>query len=255
MQLGHITPLTVRSFRMDQLTELDEKGFCILSRIFSADQIASLLLRIESAIQKGSDGSIKNSKGETYAARNLAEIDPDLLTAWRNDQLVRFLTNVLGKEFGIVRILYFDKHPNRTWSLPWHKDMTIAVKDNSHTSDKFSKPTCKSGIDHVEASTEQLQQMVTLRIHLDEVTSENGPLEVAIGSHKNGKQASSENDVEKILVDAGDVLAMRPLISHASGSSAPGTIRHRRILHLEFAANPKLPDGFEWYRFETVAKV
>jgi len=51
----------------------------------------------------------------------------------------------------------------------------------------------------------------------------------------------------------GDVLAMRPLISHASGSSVEGTQRHRRILHLEFAADEKLPNGVEWHDFVSSA--
>jgi len=48
---------------------------------------------------------------------------------------------------------------------------------------------------------------------------------------------------------AGDVLAMRPLVSHSSGASTPGTQRHRRVLHLEFAGCEELPDGFCWHDF------
>jgi len=91
--------------------------------------------------------------------------------------------------------------------------------------------------------------MLTLRIHLDKVTEENGPLEVAIGSHANGKQSDSNHTTQKILVEAGDVLAMRPMLSHTSGSSDPETRMHRRILHLEFAADEFLDDGFQWHQF------
>jgi hypothetical protein len=52
-----------------------------------------------------------------------------------------------------------------------------------------------------------------------------------------------------IYANAGDVLAMRPLLSHCSGLSQPGSLLHRRILHFEFAASPALPDGFAWWRF------
>jgi ectoine hydroxylase-related dioxygenase (phytanoyl-CoA dioxygenase family) len=100
------------------------------------------------------------------------------------------------------------------------------------------------------ASDEILRQMLTLRIHLDEVTDENGPLRVIPGSH-----VSSESEGVGIAgevaihAQAGDALAMRPLIRHASGSSSKGTRRHRRILHLEFAASPDLPDGVRWHDF------
>jgi hypothetical protein len=42
---------------------------------------------------------------------------------------------------------------------------------------------------------------------------------------------------------------MRPLLSHSSGVSSPHTAAHRRIIHLEFAATPGLPDGFAWHDF------
>lgn len=230
---------------------IENDGYTIVPGAYSASKVDALLGEVEQGLSLGSEASIKSSLGETYAARNLAMLAPGLLESWKTPELVTLLSSTLGDDFGLVRILYFDKHPNRTWSLPWHKDMTIAVKDNSLPTRVFAKPTRKSGVDHVEGSTELLSNMLTLRIHLDDVTEENGPLEVAIGSHRNGKQIADENLVAKILVNAGDVLAMRPLLSHASGSSAEGTTRHRRILHLEFAGQPSLPDGFEWYLFKT----
>ncbi len=232
---------------------IEQDGFAIVHGAYSVVEVDALLREVEQGIACGSEANIKSSLGETYAARNLAEFSPNLLFLWQTPGLIDLLKETIGDEFGLVRVLYFDKHPNRTWSLPWHKDMTIAVKDNSLPTEAFSKPTRKSGVDHVEGSRKLLERMLTLRIHLDDVTEDNGPLEVAIGSHKNGKQPVGENDVAKILVQAGDVLAMRPLLSHASGSSAKGTTQHRRILHLEFAGQSELPDGFEWHLFETTS--
>jgi hypothetical protein len=45
------------------------------------------------------------------------------------------------------------------------------------------------------------------------------------------------------------VLLLRPLVAHCSGKSHPDTERHRRVLHLEFAAAPDLPDGYAWHDF------
>jgi hypothetical protein len=47
----------------------------------------------------------------------------------------------------------------------------------------------------------------------------------------------------------GDVLVIRPLVAHCSLPSAPDAKRHRRILHLEFAGTPDLPDGYAWHDF------
>jgi ectoine hydroxylase-related dioxygenase (phytanoyl-CoA dioxygenase family) len=90
--------------------------------------------------------------------------------------------------------------------------------------------------------------MLTLRIHLDDVTEENGALQVLPGSHQDGA-VSSPRSPAAIFAKSGDVLAMRPLLSHCSGVSSPGTNRHRRVIHLEFAASRELPDGYQWYEF------
>ena len=83
----------------------------------------------------------------------------------------------------------------------------------------FSRPTQKAGVPHVIASDELLRQMLTLRIHLDEVTDENGPLRVIPQSHISSDSVGLGVDhAVTIYASAGDVLAMRPLISHASGA-------------------------------------
>jgi hypothetical protein len=146
--------------------------------------------------------------------------------------------------------LYFDKPPEQSWALPWHKDMTIAVRNNRLPSEHFSKPTLKVGVPHVEAPQWLLENMLTLRLHLDDVTESNGPLKVLPGSHQSGKAAGSGKRIPvTILGGRGDVLAMRPLLSHCSNKSLPGTTLHRRILHYEFSGIPQLPDGYLWHDF------
>jgi ectoine hydroxylase-related dioxygenase (phytanoyl-CoA dioxygenase family) len=93
--------------------------------------------------------------------------------------------------------------------------------------------------------------MLTLRVHLDECGEENGPLKVRPGTHLFGRlsgeriHALSAGIPEEVCcVNAGGVLAMRPLLLHASGSAAKP--RHRRVIHLEFAPNDLLPSGLEW---------
>jgi hypothetical protein len=93
-----------------------------------------------------------------------------------------------------------------------------------------------------------LTQMLTLRIHLDKVTNENGPLRAHPGSHVS---PTSEGDGLDATIDVhaktDDMLAMRRLISHSIATSVEGTHRHHRILHLEFVAMSTLPDGVTWH--------
>ncbi len=134
--------------------------------------------------------------------------------------------------------------------MPWHKDLTIAVRDNRLPSSHFAKPTRKAGVPHVEAPRAVLESMLTVRIHLDDATMENGPLKVVPGSHRTGKALALDLAPSAcVLAQRGDVLLMRPLLAHCSGKSHPDTERHRRILHLEFAVSPELPDGYAWHDF------
>ena len=77
----------------------------------------------------------------------------------------------------------------------------------------FCRPTTKAGVPHVEAPQEVLERMATARIHLDDVTEENGPLKVIPGSHLTGKALPlADLPPRAILVHGGDVLVMRPLL-------------------------------------------
>ncbi len=166
----------------------------------------------------------------------------------RRPPLAEVLTELLGKAAGVVRGAHFDKPPGATWSLPWHRDMTVAVKQHGQFG-QFKKPTFKAGVPHLEAPVELLAAMLTARVHLDAMTAENGPLQVVPGSHRLTivSDESPPRPAETILCAAGDVLLMRPLLSHASIQSAEGCTMHRRIVHLEMSPTEVLPDGYEWH--------
>jgi hypothetical protein len=225
-------------------------GFAVLPAVFSPKEADTLRDELTAALAQASGPVMQSETGSIYAARNILSLWPRVATIWRQPVLLEALSAILGPQFGLVRTLYFDKPPERTWALPWHKDLTIAVKDNRLPTRHFGKPTRKAGVPHVEASAAVLQRMLFARIHLDDVTEDNGPLQVAPGSHRDGKELKlGQSPPRSILAQRGDVLLIRPLVAHASGKSHPDTQRHRRILHLEFAASSELPDGYEWHEF------
>ncbi len=232
-------------------------GFCLLERAIPDGLVGRLQTVCFETLNRESPGvQTRSSRGHVFAARNLIGAIPEVSTIWRNEPLHTFLTSTLGESFGLVRALYFDKPPGRTWSLAWHKDTSIAVKDNSLASPSFSKPTVKAGVPHTIASDPILEQMLTLRIHLDDVTEDNGPLRVIPGSHLSSIAGGPDaTDPVSIHAAAGDVLAMRPLLSHSSGSSKPGSTRQRRVLHLEFAPGESLPDGYRWHDFVSANQI
>jgi Phytanoyl-CoA dioxygenase (PhyH) len=231
--------------------QLEDKGFVIIENVLSADQVDEVLRSLGRALSDhGSEGPISSQAGTLYAARNVLRLWPAAARIWRSGPLPELLAHVLGPRFGLVRGLYFDKPPGQTWALPWHKDLTIAVRDNRLPSASFERPTRKAGVPHVEAPEEVLCSMLTIRLHLDEATEENGPLRVIPGSHHTGKELTlGATPPITVLTGQGAALLMRPLLAHSSGRSLPDTGLHRRVLHLEFAASSELPDGYAWHTF------
>lgn len=148
-----------------------------------------------------------------------------------------------------VRILAFDKTPASNWSLGWHQDRVIAVKDRADI-EGFGVWTIKGAIPHVEASVEVLDEMFSLRLQLDDCNAENGALKVLPGSARRGKLtdtkvrtlAAAQQQVT-CEAESGDILAMRALTVHASEPSRKPS--HRRVLHIDYCST-KLPEPLSW---------
>ena len=148
-----------------------------------------------------------------------------------------------------VRAIYFDKSPDANWLVAWHQDQTIAVQER-HDLPGFGPWSVKNGIVHVQPPVELLEQMVTIRIHLDDADKSNGALRVLPGTHCLGRLDSAtisrlqtERSEVTCCAAAGDALLMRPLLLHASGRSVSS--RHRRVLHIEYSSS-ELPGGLAW---------
>jgi hypothetical protein len=86
----------------------------------------------------------------------------------------------LGPECLPVRATLFDKSADKNWSLGWHQDRTIAVKQRIDVNG-FGPWSIKSGMVHVEPRFDSLARMVTLRVHLDTVPVTNALLLIAPG--------------------------------------------------------------------------
>ena len=148
-----------------------------------------------------------------------------------------------------VRAIYFDKSPSPNWLVPWHQDLTLALRERVEMPG-FGPWSVKEGILDVQPPVELMGRMLAVRLHLDDTDGSNGALRVLPGSHRMGRlsgkriqelRAGQEECV--CVASAGDALLMRPLLLHASGRSTSG--RHRRVLHIEYAAFA-LPAGLEW---------
>ncbi len=156
---------------------------------------------------------------------------------------------VLGTSARPVRAILFNKSQETNWSLAWHQDRTICVKEKREAPG-FGPWTVKSGMVHVAPPFDLLSRMVTLRAHLDDVPITNAPLLIAPGSHTYGRIAINEVDevvsrcgIAMCIAKAGDIWLYATPILHASEAASSPT--SRRVLQVDFAAE-ELLYGLEW---------
>ncbi len=225
--------------------EIEKFGFTTVSQIVDDEQIKNLIEDLSKI-----NTSSGEKKSTVYGIRNLLNISPEVRKLAENKKIKDLIENLIGKSAQPVRAIFFDKTSDANWRVPWHQDLTIAVKEKRET-EEFSAWTIKAGIQHVQPPVSILEKMLAIRIHLDDADQTNGVLKVLPNSHKNGRLSASEiqnlKKVNKIKVcdaERGSAFLMRPLLVHSSSSGTNPA--HRRVIHIEFSAE-SLPNNLEWY--------
>jgi ectoine hydroxylase-related dioxygenase (phytanoyl-CoA dioxygenase family) len=223
---------------LDRTLETD--GFAIVDRYLDPTTIAALIRDLEAL----------NLTPDRAGIRNILELLPSVKILADSQEIRSLVTSGLGANARLVRGIFFDKQPTANWKVPWHQDVTIAVKQRLERPD-YHPWSLKGGIPHVQPPQAILERMLTVRIHLDRTDATNGALKVIPSSHRQGKLSTVEIDRWKQLdtsttcsCEAGGILLMRPLLLHAS--SIATIPNHRRVIHLEYA-DCSLGAGLEWY--------
>ncbi|MGV3615076.1 MAG: phytanoyl-CoA dioxygenase family protein [Fimbriimonas sp.] len=218
------------------LEALRRDGFVVLPEVLSEEEADALAARLH---VEGGRGGNRN----TATDRGVQEI------AWSGVAL-HLARRVLGDAARPVRILFFDKKPDANWAVPYHQDLTIAVRERAEV-DGYRPWTVKAGIPHVQPPVDVLEGMLAVRLHLDPCGATNGPLRVIPGTHTRGRldHAAIEdltNREREVTVTApkGAAILMRPLLLHASSPAESPS--HRRVLHIEYAA-AELPSPLDWH--------
>lgn len=215
---------------------LSKDGFEIIPSVLSESEVEDL---------RSTLSSLKIAPGH----RGLMQRIPDVIALATSPKILNLLEELLGFKPFPVRSIFFDKTPEANWLVPWHQDLSIAVKQRLDLPG-YGPWSMKDRAPHVQPPVEILEAMVTIRLHLDDCDDSNGALRVIPGSHRLGRlNASSITETrtqrEEVIctVHMGDALLMRPLLLHASSEAVNPA--HRRVIHLEYTTSC-LPDGLEW---------
>lgn len=161
----------------------------------------------------------------------------------------RIACSKLGERARPVRAVLFDKRDGMNWALGWHQDRTLAVEEKVETPG-FGPWSKKHGIIHVEPPFDIINDMITLRAHLDPCGEDNAPLLIAPGSHRLGRIPASEvaGIARKLgtvpcLAGSGAIWIYSTAIAHASEKAV--TVNRRRVLQVDYA-NEALPGTLRW---------
>ena len=150
----------------------------------------------------------------------------------------------------MVKSIYFDKPSSSNWYVSYHQDLTISVNKKIELAN-FGPWTVKQNQYAVQPPVDYLENIITLRIHLDETTESNGALKVIPTSHlkKIYRPETINWKVEKEVicpVKIGGIMLMKPLILHSSSRTTNN--KQRRVIHIEFS-NRELPSELRWSEF------
>ena len=158
--------------------------------------------------------------------------------------MMELARDVLGPGAFPFRATLFEKSPAANWLVVWHQDTALPLRQRIDLPG-WGPWSLKEGIDHAHAPSAALSQVLALRLSCDDSTSVNGPLRILPGTHTLGVLSDdSLHDLSTrvtpvdCVVGKGGMVAMRPLVVHASSKSHSEL--PRRVLHIEYAASESI---------------
>ena len=222
--------------------EFEEEGFQVINNIFSTEEIQQILdLLAAKEIEKA------------FGIRGFLKTHPELNALIFSKNLISII-NSISKNSRVIKSIYFDKPPSANWIVNWHQDLTINVEGKTED-DNFKNWRFLKERTIVQPPLDVLENIFTIRIHLDKCTQKNGALQVVSQSHKNGvvnlaNEVSNLNSIKKVCeVEKGGVLIMKPLLFHSSKRTE--NQKNRRVIHIEFS-NKILPEGMKWLEAQKI---
>ncbi len=218
------------------MSQLSKQGYQIIPDLYTDSEIDQVLRYITLHIPQ-----------EQFGLREFISIHAELKPVLFNAKL-KALIESISKTAKPIKSIYFDKPPNANWIVNWHQDLTINVKGKAELPG-FKNWRVLKGRTVVQPPRAFLENIFTIRIHLDDCSKENGALRIIEGSHQDGVM-EVKNGISELLekevvceVPKGGVLLMKPLALHASKRTE--NKENRRVIHIEFT-DQKLPEPLEW---------
>jgi len=224
--------------------EISDKGYTTIDNIYTEEEIESILQTIEQ-VDKTND-TFRKSK-DLFAIRQFLKEVPTSIPLVFNYNLKNIIQELFGDNYFVVKSIYFDKPEDSNWYVSYHQDLTISV-ENKIEKDGYGSWTLKQNQYAVQPPLEILENIFTIRIHLDRTDENNGALKVIPKSHLKNiyrpELIDWTNETESICnVDRDGIMIMKPLLLHSSSRTT--NKQKRRVIHIELS-NRELPADMNW---------
>ncbi|KQS91829.1 phytanoyl-CoA dioxygenase family protein [Chryseobacterium sp. Leaf394] len=225
-------------------SEISELGFTVIEKVFSDSEIE----KISQVIQDIDTSKETFRKSEDlFAIRQFLKEIPEVKDLIFNENLKTIIKEIFSENYFAVKSIYFDKPEKSNWYVAYHQDLTISV-DKKVELENFGPWTTKQNQFAVQPPLDILENIFTIRIHLDDTDENNGALKVVPKSHAKGINRPETVDwnveTENICsVEKGGVMIMKPLLLHGSNRTTNG--KKRRVIHIEFS-DRELPEELNW---------
>jgi len=214
-----------------QLKQFDQDGFLLLNNIIPTGQLCEMQSEFDQWIEESR--KFTGPFGKTYDNRPRFDIEPGhcankpalrriaspveisgtYLDFMRNNRALDAVADILGPNLKFENAKINSKQPGAVTQVKYHQDFLF----EPHTND----------------------DMVTVLFFLDEVTQENGPLEVVPGTHRGPLFEHWHDGVFTGAVSDAVASEMKPCAIPCYGPAGSACLMHTRILH---GSTPNLSD-------------
>ena len=223
---------------------ITESGYTVINHLYSDDEIE----QISKVIQNADTSNETFRKSENlFAIRQFLKEIPEAANLIFNENIKTVIKEIFGDRYFVVKSIYFDKPEKSNWYVAYHQDLTVSVDQKVELPD-FGPWTTKQNQFAVQPPLHILENIFTIRIHLDNTDEHNGALKVVPKSHAKGiyRPETIDWNTEKeeiCTIEKGGIMIMKPLLLHGSNRTTNG--KKRRVIHIEFS-DMELPEALNW---------
>jgi Phytanoyl-CoA dioxygenase (PhyH) len=153
--------------------QFEKAGFAVFQDILDADEVREISLQL--VLLRTANAGTRRLLNEPWCLGQAQRLVGDIR-----------LSNLMPQDACAVQCTYFTKSSTHNWLVTLHQDLSIPVADRID-SEHCTGWSQKEGGLFVQPPSSFLEDMLAVRVHLDDTNDETGALRIVHGSHALGR--------------------------------------------------------------------